>query len=147
MNVPIPFSSRPYYRNESAYIRTVGQPHQTYHRTILLTIEDILHFFRRETKFQKQIKDIKWEMDEEKRRQLKKRLPAVVFLSEPQDKREDVACIPNGVLCLDFDGITLGGKLESAKKNIAAVPYVFAVGLSVSARGIFALAAYEVRRT
>ncbi|MDR0328818.1 MAG: AAA family ATPase [Planctomycetaceae bacterium] len=85
---------------------------------------------------------IRNEPDKSKRDELKKRIPAVVFGSEPQAERKITACTPNGILCLDFDNIP-SDELESAKKAIAAVPYIFAAGLSVSGRGLFALAHYE----
>jgi hypothetical protein len=88
------------------------------------------------------INAIRNEPEKEKRDELKKKIPAVVFGSEPQAERKNTACTPNGILCLDFDNIPKD-ELESAKKAIAAVPYVFVVGLSVSGTGIFALACYE----
>ena len=87
------------------------------------------------------IKNIRNEPEKEKRNALKKKLPAVIFGSEPQTERKTDACTPNGIICLDFDNIPKRG-IEEAKAKIAAVPYVFCVGLSASGRGIFALAAY-----
>ena len=106
------------------------------------TIGNVLEMFHVSTRFKEQIEAVRKESDKEKRGALKRRLPAVVFSSEPQEKRNNASCKPNGILCLDFDGIPTD-KLESAKKTIAAVHYVIAVGLSVSGTGLFALVAYE----
>jgi hypothetical protein len=90
------------------------------------------------------IKAVRNETDKGKRDELKKKLPALIFGSEPQEQRRAEYCKPNGIICLDFDlyneSIT---DLESAKQVIAAVPYVFAVMHSVSGQGVCALAAYE----
>ena len=106
------------------------------------TIAKVLEAFRVGGKFTPQIEAVRNETDKEKRSELKKTtLPGVVFGSEPQEKRNNAACKPNGIICLDFDGIP-AEKLESAKQTIMAMLYVFAVGLSASGNGFFALAAY-----
>jgi len=106
------------------------------------TIGKILETFRTGGNSKSRINAIRNEPDKERRSELKKLLPAVVFGSEPQEKRQAGCCKANGIICLDFDNIP-PEELESAKQTIAAVDYVFAAGLSVSGRGIFALAAYE----
>ena len=108
----------------------------------MLAIGGVLQWFRTSGKSKALIEAVRSEPDKEKRNALKQTIHAVVFGSEPQTERKASACKQNGVLCLDFDHIP-ADTLESAKKTIAAVPYVFAVGLSVSGNGFFALAAYE----
>ena len=89
------------------------------------------------------IEAVRSETDKEKRSKLKKEtLPCVVPGSEPQTQRDNVHCTPNGIICLDFDGIP-SDELESAKQAIAEVAYVFTVSLSVSGNGLLALAAYD----
>jgi len=105
------------------------------------TIGKVLAMFRVGGTWVYRIAEIRNEPDKEVRKALKERLPAIVFGSEPQTKRRNSACKANGVICLDFDGIE-ESEIEEAKKAIAAVPYVFAVGRSASGKGLFALAAY-----
>jgi len=111
-------------------------PHDTY------TIGGMLESFRTEETIKVLIDAIRAETDRDKRSKLKQSLPAVVFGSEPQASRNNDACTANGVLCVDFDNI-LPDEWGSAKAKIAAVPYVFSVGLSASGNGFFALIAYE----
>ena len=107
-----------------------------------LTIGKILRAFRTGRNSKELIDSIRTEPDKDKRGELKKQLHAVVFGSEPQAERKAALCKPNGVLCLDFDNIPME-ELEAAREAIAMVPYVFAVALSVSGTGLFALAVYE----
>jgi len=106
------------------------------------SIGKILEAFRTGGNSRELIEAIRSETDKEARDELKKKLPGVVFASEPQERRKIEACKPNGIICLDFDGIP-EGELDTAKQAIAEVGYVFAVGLSASRRGLFALAAYS----
>ena len=77
----------------------------------------------------------------EKFSDLKKSLACAVMGSDPQEKRTVDHCVPNGIYCLDFDNIK-AEELETAKNEIAKIPYVGAVGISASGRGLFALIAY-----
>ena len=103
------------------------------------TIGDVWGTFKTGSSVADKIKRIRNELDNDKRNKLKKDLPAVVFHSEPQATRKNADCMANGIICLDFDHITEPG----AKDAIALVDYVFAVAVSVSGQGLFALAAYE----
>lgn len=107
-----------------------------------LTIGKTLEAFKKGMKAGDRVEAVRNETDKDKRDGLKRKLPAIVFGSEPQAKRSAQTCIPNGILCLDFDGISVD-ELVMAKTAIASVPYVFAVGLSASGTGLFALVAYE----
>ena len=106
------------------------------------TIGKVLETFRTGGNSKELIEAVREETDKERRNDLKKGLHAIVIGSEPQTERKATACVPNGILYLDFDGIP-ADELESAKAKIAALPYVFAVILSVSGTGLFALALYE----
>ena len=106
------------------------------------TIEAILNAIRTGGKSKERILEIRHENGKEQRDALKRELPAVVFGSEPQEHRKAEYCTPNGILCIDFDNIS-ADKIDEAKQAIASVPYVFAVGLSVSGNGLFALTRYE----
>ena len=106
------------------------------------TIGKALEAFRTGGKSKELIEAVRCESDKDTRNELKQGIPAVVFGSEPQAERKNTACTPNGIICLDFDNIKVDA-LDSAKKTIADVSYVFAVGLSVGGGGLFALAAYE----
>ena len=103
-----------------------------------MTVGEVLESYR---KPREQIEVIRREPNTEKRKELKWKLTAVVFGSEPQIIRRNYACKPNGIICLDFDNIPKE-ELESAKQMIAAIPYIFSVGLSASAGGLWALAHY-----
>ena len=105
-------------------------------------IGTILQGFKTGGNSKVQILAVRNEPDKEKRSELKKGLYAITFSSEPQAERKIAACKANGIVVLDFDNIP-AEELESAKAEIAAVDYVFAVCLSVSGRGLFAFAAYE----
>jgi hypothetical protein len=105
-----------------------------------------LEAFRTGGRSKELIEGVRYEPEKGKRDELKKGLPAVVFSSEPQAERKTAACKPNGILCLDFDTIP-ADKLESARAEIMAVPYVAAVVQSVSGAGLFAIATYEVEST
>ena len=105
-------------------------------------IHEVLEGFKTGGKSGALIDTIRNTADKDERNELKKKLHAVVFASEPQEERKATACIPNGILCLDFDGIP-AEELGLAKAKFWEVPYVFAVGLSVGGGGIFALVAYE----
>ncbi len=110
-------------KNVSTYDNCLANvPSDTY------KIGEMLESFRTSEEIKTQIAEIRAEQDKEKRSELKKKLAAVIFGSEPQTERNNDAPVD---------------KLESAKSQIAAVPYVFAVGLSASGRGFFALAHYE----
>jgi len=109
-----------------------------------LTIENFLNLIRTGSNLNVKslIERIRKESDKEKRSKLKQKLPAFVCGSEPQEQRKNAHCQHNDILCIDFDNIPID-KIESAKTAIVAVGYIFAVGLSVSGNGLFALAAYE----
>ena len=104
------------------------------------TIGEVLERFKTGGNSHEHILAIRNESDKEKRKEMKTNLPCLVFASEPQATRRNTDCTPNGVLCLDFDNID---NVETAKADIANVPYVFAVGLSAGGNGLFALAHYE----
>ena len=106
------------------------------------SISEVLERFKTGGQAKDLIEAVRSETNKEVRNRLKQQLPAVIFASEPQTERKATACKPNGILCLDFDGIPVD-ELEVAKVQIAAVPFVFAVGVSVSGNGLFALVAYE----
>ena len=107
-----------------------------------LAISEVLETFRTGGKSIAKIEAVRNESDKDKRNELKQRIAAIVFGSEPHTERKNAACKHNGIICLDFDGIPEDA-LESAKQTIAAVPYIFAAGLSVGGSGVFALAHYE----
>ena len=106
------------------------------------TIGIILDTFRTGGRSKELIDAVRNETDKDKRSELKKRLPAIVFGSDPQEGRKAALCQSNGMICLDFDNIPQE-ELELAKEKIAKVDYVVAVGLSVGGQGLFALTAYE----
>jgi hypothetical protein len=75
--------------------------------------------------------------DKKERDLLKVTLPGVTF-SGTFRTREDPALIKHsGLVALDFDG--LGDSLEDVKEYINNLPYILYCGLSVSARGLYAL--------
>ena len=106
------------------------------------TIGSLLAGFRtgENGKFTKIITEIRNMPCKDERDKRKVCLPAIVFNSEPQTQRKNTHCKHNGVMCIDFDDV---GDVETAKTEIAKLPYVFACGISVSGKGVFALTAYE----
>jgi hypothetical protein len=86
-------------------------------------------------KFLELIAKIRSETDKEERNKLKMPLTAITASSEPVKYRKADNYRFNGIICLDFDNIP-PDKLEKAKKEIAKVPYIFAVALSVSGTGL-----------
>ena len=107
-----------------------------------MTIGEILEKLRTGGSVKELIDAVRNETDKDKRNELKIRLPAILFGSDPQEERKAALCQPNGIFVLDFDNIP-PEELDTAKEKIAAVDYVFAVFVSVSGKGLFALAAYE----
>ena len=95
------------------------------------TVGKVLETFRTGGKSKEVIETVRSEPDKDKRNELKQGIPAVVFSSEPQTERKVSACKPNGILCLDFDNIP-PEELETAKRTIAEVPYVFVAGLQMN---------------
>ena len=107
------------------------------------TIGAAFEEFKTGTKYRGLVEAVRAISDKEKRKKLKQAtLPGVVFASEPQSIRNVAACIPNGVIGVDCDGIPKD-KLEELKKTIAALPYVVAVFISASGNGLFVLIAYK----
>ena len=107
------------------------------------TIGQVLVSFRVGGMFDEQIDTVRSEPDRDKRKKLKKNLlPCVVFGSEPQTLRQAEFCTQNGILSVDVDHIPLD-ELQAVKAAITELSYVFAVALSVSGDGLFALVAYE----
>ncbi|GHT45959.1 hypothetical protein FACS189454_06320 [Planctomycetales bacterium] len=102
------------------------------------TVGTVLNRFKDE--LFKRIEAIRNGTDKEKKGELKKQLRCVCFSSEPIQKRETANCRFNGIICLDFDNVE---NIDEAKQAIAAVQYIFAVGLSASGKGLFALAAVK----
>ena len=89
-------------------------------------------------KYQKLIEAIRAEPDKERRNALKKRLPAVTIQSEVCEHRKREFCKNNGIIGLDIDGLE---DVEAAKQATAALPYVIAVIVSASGRGLFVIVA------
>jgi len=96
--------------------------------------------------YREQVEGIRAEQDKKKRKELKKELlPAITPHAKPQAQRNNAACDEagrSGTALVDIDGIP-GGELEPTKANIVALPYVYAVGVSASGTGLFALTGYE----
>lgn len=82
------------------------------------------------------------EPDKKKRRTIKKfNLAAAVISCMVKTRRKNLALSEkvkryNGVVVLDFDDVY---DVEEAKKLVAALPYVWFVGLSASKRGMYAI--------
>jgi len=97
-------------------------------------------------KYREQCAIIRAEADEDKRKELKKKLlPAITPNANPQVLRNNVACEEagrSGIVCLDLDDIPVA-ELELARAKIAALPYVLAIGLSASGNGLFVLIACD----
>ena len=97
-------------------------------------------------KYRELVERVRSELDEEKRKELKKELlPAITPNANPQTQRNNVACEEagrSGIVQIDLDDIP-ADELQSAIKAIAVHPYVLAVGLSASGTGLFVLIACE----
>tara|TARA_Y100001937_G_scaffold99050_1_gene135265 strand:+ start:486 stop:2891 length:2406 start_codon:yes stop_codon:yes gene_type:complete len=82
------------------------------------------------------VKSIRKETDKEKRNELKKRLPSIVFQGK-FSKRSDVALIESsGLMILDFDGYTKKKDLISDKAKFSKNKYVYSVFISPSGKGL-----------
>ena len=94
------------------------------------------------TRYINQLKKIWQEPDKKKRRTFKKfTLAGAVISCMVKTRRKNLALSDkvkkyNGVVVLDFDDVY---DVEEAKKSVAALPYVWYVGLSASKRGMFAI--------
>ena len=90
-------------------------------------------------KYQEICEAIQAEPDKERRNVLKQRLPCVTIQSVPCERRKREFCKSNAIVCIDIDDV--GNDLDGARRSIAELPYVFAVGVSASGRGLFVLVA------
>lgn len=94
------------------------------------------------TRYINQLKRIWQEPDKKKRRTFKKfSLAGAVISCMVKTRRKNLALSDkvkryNSVVALDFDDVY---DVEEAKKKVAALPYVWYVGLSASKRGMFAI--------
>lgn len=104
-----------------------------------ITIYEFTHLGLR---YMNAIDEIRRTPDKERRKYLKKRnLPAAslsVTLSTRDSNIEKTERITgyNGMMALDFDDVF---DLGEAKRKLAALPYVWYVGLSASGRGLYAI--------
>ena len=90
-------------------------------------------------KYQELCGEVQAESDKERRSLLKKQLPCVTIQSVPCKRRKREFCKSNAIVCLDLDDV--GNDLNGARRSMAELPYVFAVGVSASGRGLFVLVA------
>lgn len=130
---PIPRSTDEFLDKEISFFTSATTATPSGRLTIRQFINDC-----KNGKYREQVESIRSEQDKEQRSLLKKRLPAVTIQSEVCERRSQEYCKNNGIICLDFDSIE---DVESAKDAIAALPYIFAVGISAGGQGLFALAA------
>ena len=92
----------------------------------------------RNGKYKEICEAIQAEPDKERRNALKKRLPCVTIQSIPCERRKREHCKNNAIVCIDIDGVE---NIDVVRRVLAALPYVFAVVISASGRGVFALVA------
>ena len=94
------------------------------------------------TRYINTLKKIWEEPDKKKRREMKKlELAAAVIPCTVKTRRKDKSLSEkitryNSVVVLDFDDVF---DVEEMKKRVAALPYVYYVGLSASKRGMWAI--------
>ena len=103
----------------------------------MLTIGEFLDDCRT-GKYREQIDAIRAEPDKKRRNALKEELPAVTIQSEACTRRGKEFCKSNAVALVDMDGIE---DVTLAKQIVSAITYVFAVAVSASEKGLFALCA------
>ena len=62
------------------------------------------------------------------------------------DRKADKVTVMNPIICVDIDVLPEGMTLNTLKKKVFELPYVFYVSLSVRGEGIFALIHYNMEK-
>lgn len=86
-----------------------------------------------------QIEAIRRETDEDKQKQMKKQLPAATISGTFSPRCREGLLLHSGLICLDLDGKDnplLVGQWEAVKKDLAQIPQIAYIGLSVRANGL-----------
>ena len=82
------------------------------------------------------VKDIRTQVDKEKRNELKQKLPAICFSGKFNKRNDNALLNHSGLICLDFDGYESDKLLLEEKENLTNDRYTYAVFISPSGRGL-----------
>lgn len=82
---------------------------------------------------------IRQEQDKEKRNELKKSLPAILFSGEFKQRNSDGLIKHSGLMCLDFDGFTSVEEMEDYRAIVQKNKYVYLCFISPSGNGLKAV--------
>lgn len=90
----------------------------------------------KEGKNRELVDQIRFEVDKEKRDELKKQLPQICFSGTFKRRSNSGLTKYSGIICLDFDGIKDEETLDAARDTLMGDPYVFAMFRSPSYTGL-----------
>lgn len=97
-----------------------------------------------ENKYTPYINDIRASSNEEERKFLKSKLPAITPSGVFSKRKADCLVEPTNLICIDIDGKDNPSisDMEELKKKLSKLSYIMYCGLSASGKGLFCIIPY-----
>jgi hypothetical protein len=98
-----------------------------------------------ENKYTPYINDIRTSSNEEERKFLKSKLPAITPSGVFSKRKADCLVEPTNLICIDIDGKDNPSisDMEELKKKLSKLSYIMYCGLSASGKGLFCIIPYK----
>ena len=98
-----------------------------------------------ENKYTPYINDIRASFNEEERKFLKSKLPAITPSGVFSKRKADCLVEPTNLICIDIDGKDNPSisDMEELKKKLSKLSYIMYCGLSASGKGLFCIIPYK----
>jgi len=98
-----------------------------------------------ENEYTPYINDIRSSSNEEERKFLKSKLPAITPSGVFSKRKADCLVEPTNLICIDIDGKDNPSisDMEEFKKKLSKLPYMMYCGLSASGKGLFCIIPYK----
>ena len=98
-----------------------------------------------ENEYTPYINDIRASSNEEERKFLKSKLPAITPSGVFSKRKADCLVEPTNLICIDIDGKDNPSisDMEEFKKKLSKLPYMMYCGLSASGKGLFCIIPYK----
>ena len=98
-----------------------------------------------ENEYTPYINDIRSSSNEEERKFLKSKLPAITPSGVFSKRKADCLVEPTNLICIDIDGKDNPSisNMEEFKKKLSKLPYMMYCGLSASGKGLFCIIPYK----
>ena len=98
-----------------------------------------------ENEYTPYINDIRSSSNEEERKFLKSKLPAITPSGVFSKRKADCLVEPTNLICIDIDGKDNPSisNMEEFKKKLSKLPYIMYCGLSASGKGLFCIIPYK----